>query len=223
MSLNANKVPRTGGGSTQDPIEPGPYPGRVAQIIDFGLQPRKPFKGKEKSPAYTIYMTYELVDEFMVDEDGEVDEDKPRWISERLPLFSLEVENAKSTKRYNSLDPEGEFDGDFSYLAGLPCSVNVVQNVVDNHGSSKVYNNIASISPARKKDLSTFPELKKEPVVFTLDNPDLEVFESLPDWMKEVITGNLEFAGSELESLLNGGHDTPEPKENQEDGDKTVW
>ena len=72
MGLNAKKVAHTGGskGPAQEPIEPGTYPVRVAQIIDLGLQPQRPYQGQEKPPAYEIMMTYEFLDEFCLDEDG---------------------------------------------------------------------------------------------------------------------------------------------------------
>ena len=38
----------------------------------------------------------------------------------------------------------------------------------------------------------------------------MEVFNKLPDWLKEKIQGNLEFEGSKLQELLSGAPKTAE-------------
>lgn len=98
----------------QKNIEPGVYPARLVQIIDFGLQAQKPYKGQDKPPVNEIGLTYELVDEFMKDENGEDIKDKPRWISETLPFYGLYADKAKSTQRYLAFDPTQEWGGDFA-------------------------------------------------------------------------------------------------------------
>ena len=123
MGLNAKKVKMAAGKGEgiveQEAIEAGTYPARVAQVIDMGLQPQRPYQGQEKPPVQEILITYELLDEFCLDEKGEEIEDKPRWVSETIPFHNLEVDLAKSTKRYKALDPEMEFDGDFTQLVTL--------------------------------------------------------------------------------------------------------
>ena len=41
--------------------------------------------------------------------------------------------------------------------------------------------------------------------MFVTSEPDLEIFNSLPDWMQDKIKDNLEFSGSVLETTLKGG------------------
>ena len=120
MATNANKVRTKSSGPKQPLIKAGGYPGRVVQVIDYGLQPQS-YNGEVKDPANEIGLTYELVDEFCVAEDGTVQEDKPRWISESFPLHSLKAEKAKSTQRYKILDPSGKFGGEFLDLINAPC------------------------------------------------------------------------------------------------------
>lgn len=214
MPLNANKVPHTGGSKvTQPTLEPGGYPGRLVQVIDLGLQPQPPYQGQEKPPAYKINLTYELSDEFCVDEEGNEEEDRPRWISEMIPVYPLDSDKAKSTQRYLSMDPNQEHDGDFSLLLSSPVTI----NLVNNPKGEKVYTNVASLSPMRAKDAAKVPELVNEPVMFSLEEPDLDVFNNLPDFLKEIIKGNLEFAGSPLQKLLNG----EEPEAQSGDGEDT--
>jgi hypothetical protein len=201
MSLNVKKIPKGGNGGNrvkQPLLEPGTSPGRTVQIIDLGLQPQRAYQGQEKAPAHEIMLTYELLDTFMVDENGKELEDKPRWVSETIPLRSLDNDLAKSTKRYNALDPEGDYDGDFSRLVDIPCNITIALNQV----GEKTYENISNVSTMRAKDAAKAPELKNPTKVFLLDEPDLEVYNSLPEWLREKISSNLEYKGSALQKLL---------------------
>ena len=214
MTLNAKAIQSTSGNFKRPPaLEAGNYPARVVQIIDLGIQPQRPFKGQEKPPKPEIYVTYELLDEFLLDEDGEEIEDRPRWISETIPMNPLNSELAKSTKRYVALDPELKHDGDWSKLIGTPCMVTIVANPAkdgrrDEEGNVVVYNNVAGVQAMRKKDAAKAKELVNEPKVFDMSDPDLDVFSSLPDWLKDKIKGALDFEGSALDVALGG-----EPKE----------
>lgn len=210
MALNANKagnnLPRA------EALEPENYMARLVQVIDLGVQAQRPFQGKEKPPAQEIMLTYELATEFMKDDEGEDDETRPRWLSERIPLFNLKSERAKSTKRYLALDPKQAHKGDFSKLVGLPCLVAVVNNERD----GRVYNNVGGITQPLKG--IPVPELKNEPVVFDLDDPDLDTFLSFPEWVQGVIKDGLNFRGSKLDKLL-GGEDEPEVVDVNDDVD----
>lgn len=223
MSLNAKTVAHSGGnkGPAQDPIAAGTYPIRLAQIIDLGLQAQRPYQGQEKPPAQEMMLTYELLDEFCVDEDGNEDTEKPRWLSETIPLRSLMAEKAKSTQRYYALDPNETVGGDFTQLAGGAANAAIVQNAGKGANAGKVYNNIQALSTMRPKDAANAPELKKAAKVFVLDTPDLDVFNSLPDWIQNKVKDNLEYQGSKLQKLLDGGvvaDDTP-----ADDTDSGEW
>lgn len=185
-------------------LEPGAYPGRLVQIIDLGLQPQRPFQGQDKPPAYEIMLTYELSDAFMQDEEGVELKDKPRWFSETLPLHSLDAEKAKSTLRYNVLDPTREYNGDFTKLIGSPVMVVlIVQEIKNGPNAGKDGEFVSGIAAMRQKDKDTLPPLVNPSRVFDLDNPDLEVFKSLPEWVQEKIKTNLNFVGSKLDAALN--------------------
>lgn len=220
MSLNAKKAPKAGNGGgnrvEQAPFEDGSYPARVVQILDLGMQPQQPYQGKEKPPAHEMMVTYEFLDEFCVDEEGNELEDKPRWLSETFPLYNLDADKAKSTKRYNALDPDLDHDGDFTALVGSTCTVTVVQNPGKGKNAGKIYNNIANVAPMRPKDAAKAPELVNPPKVFLLDEPDLEVFQSLPEWLQDKIKGNLEYECSPLQTALEGGSSQPEDQQEDE-------
>lgn len=222
MGLNANSTGNKGVsiGAAQPVIDVGNYPARIAQIIDMGLQAQRPYQGKEKPPANEVMITYELVDCFMVDADGNEKEDSPRWISETLPLYSIDQEKAKSTQRYYAADPDGMFGGDFSKI--IDATVNVA--IGHNKKADKTYANVIGLSTMRSKDAAKCPALKHPPKVFDLDAPDMEVFGSLPQWVQDKIKGNLKFKGSPLEKALNGEAFEPPKAEQQEDSsDDAPW
>ena len=220
MGLNANNVKHGGGGNrvTQPNMKPGAKPARPVQVIDLGLQPQRPYMGQEKPPAHMIYVTYELSHEFMVDEEGNPKEDKPRWISEEFPFHSLKSERARSTKRYHAIDPQGTVGGDFTKLTGMPCNVVVVNNPGKGKNAGKVFDNIGDVTPASEMPGYTQPELVNESRVFVLDEPDMEVFAALPEWIQDKIKTNLEYNGSLLQQKLEGGEaPTPAPEQPAEE------
>lgn len=201
MALNLNTIPgaNTKKYAKQLNIDPGTYPGRVVQIIDLGLQPQRPYQGQDKPPAQELMVTYELVDEFMKDEEGNDILDKPRWISETYPLRNLDQEKARSTHRYEAFDPDhSKFEGDFTKVLTLPCNVTIVNNV----NGEKVYDNVANVTAMRPRDAMQCPELKNPAVVFDTENPDVDVFKKFPKWIQEKITSNLNFQGSKLQELV---------------------
>jgi hypothetical protein len=216
MSLNAKKVAMTGGDNKrlqeQEVLEAGTYPARVVSIIDLGLQPQRPYQGQEKPPKQEIKITYEMLDEFCIGDDGEELEDKPRWISEDIPFNNLEVDLAKSTKRYKALDPDMELDGDFTQLLGLPCLVTLNVTEGRNKNAGRQFNNVTTISQMRAKDARKAAELVNPPKFFSCSDPDLEVFLSLPEFQQNKIKDNLEYNGSVLQALIEGG-EKKEPKQ----------
>lgn len=222
MALNAKKIK---GGKGKNFVEQpllavDNYPARVAQIIDLGLQDGGEWAGEKKPPVNKLYITYELVDAFMVDKDGKEDEDKPLWKSEELKMYNPNQEKANCNKRYKALDPEEVFDYDWAELAGASCTVLTIHK----ESKGKTYCNIGNLSPyivsRRNPEL---PPLKQEPKVFSLDEPDMGVFGSLPEWLQDKVKGNLEFKGSPLDIALNGGKSEakseakPEPEPEQDD------
>lgn len=231
MGLNASKAPRAGGANRiEQPLLPvAGYPARVVQIIDLGLQAQRPYQGKEKPPVHEINLTYELVDEFCLDEDGNPDEKRPRWMSETMAFRNLSADKAKSTQRYKALDPTLEDGGDFTAQIGKPCVVNVIHNPGTGVNAGKTYANVDSISTMRAKEAAKLPELVNDSRVFLLDDPDVEIFEALPQFLQDKIKGNLEYEGSKLQKLLEGpvakptkkAEPEPEPEEAEEESEET--
>lgn len=216
MALNTKKLPKgEARNNNTPPLESGNYPARVVQVIDLGMQEQRPFQGTQKPPRHEIMVTYELGTEFLLDENGEEQKDKPRWISESFPIHRMEAELAKSTKRMKAIDPKGTADGDFSRIVNYPCTVTVV-TAPSKKDPSKIYSNVGGVTPPMKG--FPVPELVNDTKVFDLDEPDMETFAKLPEWLQDKIKNNLTFNGSPLQAALGGkSAAAPEPEAEEED------
>lgn len=198
MALNANNLPHKAKANRapQQEIEIGNYMSRLVQVIDTGIQYKDVWnpatnsfiKDTEHAPVQHMMTTYELLTEFMKDEQGNDDEAHPRWLSEEWPLYPLDQDLATTTKRYNGLDPKQEKAGDWSLLANQPCQLNVVHK---KSGKAK----IGAVAPAIKG--IPYPELKNDTKVYLMEDGDNEVFRSLPEWIQERIRGALNFWGKD--------------------------
>lgn len=210
MGLNANKQGNKNNNRVEQPqIDADVYPAYLVQLIDLGLQPQKAYQGKDKPPAQEIMLTYELSDCYIVDEEGNELEDKPRWVSETLPFYGLFADKAKSTKRYLAFDPTQEFGGDFSQAVGMPCNV----TIVNNESNGKVYANIGNVATISAKKAGQMNAIKNPTKVFDLDEPDLETFNALPEWIRDKIKSNLNYQGSPLQLALEKGGKAPAKEE----------
>lgn len=213
MKLNLNSL---GGGGTKGPaqaaLDAGSYPVRIVQLIHTGLQAQRPYDGQEKGPQQEMRITYEFLDEFMLDEDGGEIEDKPRWLSEDIAMHPLTSDRAKSTLRFNAFDSENDSDGNIFGLIGRAANLTIVQNQGRGKNSDKVYNNISGASSMRAKDLKKWEDtpLVNPPLLFSVDEPDMEAFGKLPEFVTDKIKSNLNYNGSALQKLLGGDAEEPE-------------
>lgn len=206
MALNAATAPMgNGGGKKQEPVAIGTYMARLVQVLDLGLQPQE-YQGQIKDPKQEVNLTYELVTEFMKDDEGKPDETKPRWVGESFVLNNLKADLAKSTKRIKAIDQKNEFKGNLIDMIGMPCLVTIAHNKSQKTGN--IYANISMVSPPMAG--IPCPPLKNEPKVFDLSNPDPAIFLSLPEFLQAKIKANLEYPGSKLDRLLSGGAVTKE-------------
>ena len=219
MGLNARKLPSVATGTKQEPLEAGTYDCRMVQVIDVGVQDQRAHKGKAKPPIQQLRLTYEFTDEFCLDEDGEEMLDKPRWLSETIPFHPLTSDLATSTKRYYAIDPDEKFEGDFDKLVDIPINVTVVNKNGSGKNSDKVYNNIGAVSKMRKKDADKCAPLVNPVTVFSIDEPDKDAWDVLPQWLQDDIRGGHEFAGSPLDVALGGKAKVKEEEPEEEPQD----
>lgn len=218
MALKPQRVKQNSKSNLKSPLlDPDNYPARLVQVIDLGLQ--NSYFDQDKI-NHEVMLTYELTTEFCLDEDDNPVEDKPRWLSETINIIDLpigmsvdEIYNdqyrgkAKMVLRSRAFDPKGTLEFDFSEMVGKPCAVTVVQK---KKKDKTLKNEIGGITaPMRGLQIA---ELINPPKVFVVDEPDMEIFGSLPEWLQDKIKGNLEFKGSALEAAINGKEPEKEAK-----------
>jgi len=213
MSLNAHNLPIPGGNFERpEPLEPGTYPARVVTIATLGVQPSRPYRGEEKPPVLNILVTYELLDEFMKDEDGNDIPEKPRWLTETFPFYNLSSERAKSTARYFALDPKGVHKGDWSKLINTPCMVNVVVEEGKGANAGKMFENVDSVATMRDKDAGKAPPLVNDAVVVDFYDPDAEQVAKLPLWIRKKMANAVDYDGSKVAKIIEALGDEPHVK-----------
>ena len=192
------------------PLDAGSYPGRLLSVIDLGRQAQRPWQGQERPPVNKALLTYELSDEFLLDESGEELPDKPRVMSEQIALHPITSDRATSTKRYFAMDPDNKYEGNLAALLETPVMITIVQNTQQSTG--RIFNNVAGLTPMRAKDSAKLGGIVNPPFFFDLEKPDLEVWATMHDWIKDIIKGGLEFQGSLLSTLLSdGGEPSTDP------------
>jgi hypothetical protein len=201
MSLNANDQEGGGEFTPAEALAPGSYPARLVQVVDMGVQDSRPFKNQPKPPRQRLYCTYELSHEFMKDENGNPDPTRPRWLSEDMAFFNLDMSTAKSTERYHALDPTGSAGGDWTKLLGTACQVTLTKE--PKKGKEGQFTNyISHVGGAMNVPGYTQPALVNPSLSFDLSAPDMEAWQKLPKWLQDKIKKNHNYNNSPLQTAL---------------------
>lgn len=185
-------------------LDAGTYDARILSIVDLGMQPGSP-QYPEHKPK--LEFRFELLDEFMVSEDGSIDESAPR-------VFNYEVtynedgymdEKANIYKLIAAIP--GGFELDLAEMVGLPVTV-MIQKYVKKSGKNagKEDNKITSVLPMKAKNIAVAGPLINKPLFFDLGEPDLAVWGKLYKGNiyahQDRIMASSSFNGSALQKLL---------------------
>lgn len=175
-------------GESVEPIEAGSYPARVYQILHIGTVAG--FEGKLQNK---VRIGFELPTELHTfdKEKGE----QPRVISKDFTLSFNE--KATLTKVINACDPKaleiGE-DGlmeifDVENLVGKDCLVTIAQKPKPKDGGNYAYVE----STTRLPKGMTCPPAINEPQILNYTNWNEELYQKLPDFLKEKIATSDEY------------------------------
>lgn len=149
--------------------------------------------------------------------------DKPRWfdvdltynpdgfMGDRSNIFKfMTAVDAFEVKANPEQGINGHAAKQLVELLGEPLVVNLTTYTrKGGKNAGSLANKITTFAAMKGKDKKVAPPLVNPTLFFDLGNPDLEVFNKLPGGdseyaIKNVIKGNLEFAGSKLDILLGG-------------------
>lgn len=180
--------------SDYKPVPSGTHPARCFGVVALGTQVPA---NQTYRPTNKVMLIWELPHELYEVDGKEV----PMTISKRYTL-SL---NKKATLR-KDLDSwrskgftEDEAKGfPVENVISAPCFLSITHNPKP-PGQDGVFVNIASVTGIPKG--TTVPELKHKPVHYELEMGKNAVYESLPEWIREVIGKCLEWNPTESQSV----------------------
>ena len=188
--------------SSIPPMDGGTYMGVCVAVVDLGQQYKQFEKQKQGKYAEECMFIFEIPDE-RVEVDGE---DKPRWLSSRRYTVSLhersglyQMLTAWRGKALSDaeLDPAG--DGfDLMQMAGQGAMLSV--SVAEKDDGSR-HNKIEAVTGFPKG--IPVPKIESEVLVFDADDPDMEAFGKLPEWIQDIIRKSTQFAADPPEEKLN--------------------
>jgi hypothetical protein len=189
MALSADTKTMKGGAPKDHPKK-GAHLGRLVGLVDLGHQPGWEFEGKQIKDAFKVRATFELPNSKMAD-------GRPHWVSEDWNLNWFEGDGISSTltKRVRALDELNESnDGkDLSKLINKTCMITI-------EPGKNGYPKIKAVTPVPEG--IPVPELSNPSFTFDMDSPDMNVYNSLPQFVKTRIEEALNFPTSKLKIEL---------------------
>lgn len=202
-------------------LDAGTYDARILSIVDLGMQPGSP---TYPEPKPKLEFRFELLDEFMVKEDGTIDEEAPR-------VFNYEVtynedgymdEKANIYKLISAI-PNG-FELELSEMVGLPVTVMIQKyKKASGKNAGKEDNKVTAVLPMKAKDVAKAGPLINKPLFFDLGEPDLAVWGKLYKGNQyahqDRIMASSSFAGSLLQKMLGIEPDAPADDSDQDNND----
>lgn len=165
--------------SNYTPPPEGMHVARCYRLIDLGTQP-KSYQGKPTTgEARKIMASFELLG------DERMDDGKPFTISKSWFLSMHEkaaLRKDLESWRGKAFTPDEEGSFDVSKLLGAYCLLNIVEEVGNDGGT---YTKIKAITPLIKGMQK--PDAVNENKIFDADEPDMAMFETFSDKMKDTI------------------------------------
>ena len=180
------KAPKTE--SQFEPVPAGNHVARCYRVLHIGTVPDT-YKGEQKI-VNKVRIGFELPNETKVFKEGEAAQP---YVIDREYTLSM-FEGASLYKLVSGilgkqLSEEEAEAFEMSQLVGSECLLNVVHKTSETSG--KTFANIASAAPIPKG--MTVPPAVNAPQILDYDNWNQELFESLPDFLKDKIVASDEY------------------------------
>lgn len=194
MAINA-----TNSGTTRELIPAGNYIARCYQMIEIGTVDELILG--EKKTLKKVRIGWELPEETRVfnEEKGE----QPFVISQEFTLSMNEKANLRKTLaswRGKDFTEEEAKSFDVSKLVGVPCMLNIIHKP-SRADQSKIYEQIGSVSPLPKS--IKCPDQVNRTILLSYDDFDYNLFNSLPDFIKQKMKSSVEFGKMENPNVTN--------------------
>lgn len=196
MPLNKKKNVGKTNRTPLPPIAVGTYMGRIAGVVDVGMQPQEDYNTKEMKPPKEVFHIIVEYPKIRIEVDGE---DKPRWLSKQIRVSNQKNEDGSENPYYvNSamckiVDPLLGGEDNIGSLVNKPVMTGIGET---SGGNAK----IVTINAAPEE--VPVPELENPTLVFDFYDPDIEVFKKIPKWMQKSCMEAVDYEGSTLETMV---------------------
>lgn len=205
-----------GGSSNYTPAPAGTHSARCIQVVDLGTQ-KSEYKGKV-TQARKVRFVFELVDEKHVFD--ETKGEQPFVVGKE---FTLSVGDKSALKpvieawRGKKLTEQEKEQGvDLAIFLGKPALVSIVHE--KSKTNDKIYANISGISSVLK-GMQVAKSSNPELLFFIGDEKQFEVFEQLPEFVKEKIKASPEFQDEMVKNIEGGTAEEEAPWGSDVEGD----
>lgn len=191
------------------PLPAGTYMGVCIGIVDIGKQYVKAKNQKQGNYVPQCMFIFEIPSERVV-VNGE---DKPRWVStrrlrvsadERSNLYKMLITWRGKNFTDEELDSAGQ-GFDLEERAGAPAMLSLS---VYEGNDGRLHNGIEAVTGFPKGLPAPQPE--SEILVFDADEPDMEVFGKMPEWVQDIIRKSTQFADNAPEEKVEIPPEEPE-------------
>ena len=205
---------KAGGNGGDFEIAPeGVYLARCYKMVDVGTQTSTGAFGTKESR--TVYLYWELLQ----DDDGEVvrmDNGEPYSIFNSYTLSMNQKANLRKhidSWRGKPLTEEQAEEFDITVLLDKFCKLQIVHR--PSKDGSRTYANIGAIMTTKKKI-----EGVNEVSAFSIEDPDMEVFNDLPEWLQNKIEEAPEW--DEVTTPEQTDAKPSKPADNDDEDDKQI-
>jgi len=193
-------IARNKGGGDFKPVPAGTHVAICTLVADMGVQPSQKWRPKEQ-----VYIRWELPNEITSWKDSDGNEKTgPMVIGKKYTISTSEKANLRSDLESwrGRLFTEEEIKGfDIKNILGKACMLGVAHNVT----KDKTYANITAVMGLPKG--TPVPSPSVTPLAYDLDNHNQAVFEKLPSWLQEAISGRIK---SDTAPTVTNGKDGQE-------------
>lgn len=197
----------TNNGQQRELIPAGNYLGRCYQMIEIGTV-NEIILGTAKT-LKKVRIGWELPTELKVfnEEKGE----QPCVISKEFTLSMHEksgLRAALKSWRGKDFSEEEAKAFDITKLLGVPCMINIIHKP-GKADPSKTYQEIAGITGVPKG--MQVPDQINRTMCLSYDNFDIDLFDSLPDFIKDKMRGSLEYVAMKQPNVHNMDNHNDQP------------
>ena len=184
-------VAKDSGGGSFVPVPPGMYLARCYRIVDLGSQ-RSEYKGVVKN-LQKVMLQFEVHGEDDAGKALVTPKGEPMSISKNFTLSLAEKATLRidlQTWRGREFTAEELRGFELKNILGQWAMLNISTSTGTN---GKEYTNITTINSVPKQMKSNLPEPFNKVAMFTIDNPDMEMFSTFSNNLREKIENSPEW------------------------------